>query len=165
MELSIQLCSYYQKKLCFAPRPADRNAILLKQAAPNSYDRILSLFYRKMSRTSTICNLYYHLLYEALRNNVAIITTIRVHFIASEPAWLRAWCAFSFCVYPIIGGPIFDKRHQQSLDWKAGLCPFHFQIITHMLRTQFSSSPSALLWALAWCQQSHSNFDVLKLWA
>ena len=104
MELSIQLCSYYQKKLCFAPRPADRNAILLKQAAPNSYDRILSLFYRKMSRTSTICNLYYHLLYEALRNNVAIITTIRVHFIASEPAWLRAWCAFSFCVYPIIGG-------------------------------------------------------------
>ena len=33
---------------------------------------------------------YYHLLYEALRSNVAIITTIRVHFIASEPAWLRA---------------------------------------------------------------------------
>ena len=89
MELSIQLCSYYQKKLCFAPRPADRNAILLKQAAPNSYDRILSLFYRKMSRRQFV-TFYYHLLYEALRSNVAIITTIRVHFIASEPAWLRA---------------------------------------------------------------------------
>lgn len=46
-----------RKKLCFAPRPADRNAILLKQAAPNSYvidTKILSLFYQKMS---TIYNL------------------------------------------------------------------------------------------------------------